>query len=546
MFDPKKFTRPLLYAVLVTTAMMLWQAWQVEHAPKPLAETKALPSQVDNQQVSQIEQGAHTPSPSVHHTAAAVEAVPQDRLVHVRTDKLSIEIDRKGGYIVGAKLLDYADKLGSKQSISILNSGEQPYVAQGGVTGDGGLIFRSQHAQYAMNPSDNQLTVMLSGQDAAGVTYRKTYQFSRGSYVIKLATHVTNHSLKPWVGNSYDQLSHHKIQAASGGMFAFRTFNGASYYQADKPYTKLPYADMDKADLDKSVEGGWVSVQQRYFISAWVADKTQQNHYFSRVLPNSTYVIGVLGPQLRLLPNEQSVANSTLYVGPEITDYLKPLAPGLALTIDYGWFWMVSQAIFWVMTHIHALLGNWGLAIILVTFLIKLVFYKLSETSYRSMAKMRLLQPKMEQIKQRHGSDREKLGQATMELYRKEKINPLGGCLPMVIQIPFFIALYWVLIEAVQLRHAPLVAWIMDLSARDPYYILPLLMGGSMFLQQKLSPAPPDPAQAKMMMFLPVIFTVMFLNFPSGLVLYWLTNNLLSVAQQWYIMRKVNAQLARG
>jgi len=296
---------------------------------------------------------------------------------------------------------------------------------------------------------------------------------------------------------------------------------------------------MDKANVSRAVKGGWLAFQQRYFLGAWVPNQHQAQHYYSRV-NGDIYTLGFVGPQLKVASGDQLRTRTTLYAGPEMADRLAVVAPHLDLTVDYGWLWALSVSIFWIMKHIYNFFGNWGIAIILVTLLIKLIFYKLSEKSYRSMAKMRKLSPQLQTLKERYGDDRQRMSQATMELYRREKVNPLGGCLPMLIQIPFFFALYYVLIESVELRQAPFMLWIQDLSAKDPYYILPLLMGASMYFQQKLNPAPPDPIQARMMNLMPVMFTALFLTFPSGLVLYWLTNNCLSILQQWYIMRRVD------
>ena len=278
---------------------------------------------------------------------------------------------------------------------------------------------------------------------------------------------------------------------------------------------------------------------EHYFLGAWIPVSSQAYQFYSKATPAQRYTIGMLGPVLQAAPGSTITTGSKLYAGPELTDVLKNIAPGLDLTVDYGVLWFISMAIFSVMKEIYHFIGNWGWSIVLVTLMIKLLFYKLSATSYRSMAAMRKIQPRIQALRERYGDDRPKLTQATMELYKNEKINPLGGCLPMLVQIPVFLALYWVLIESVQLRQAPFILWIHDLSVKDPYYVLPLLMGITIFIQQKMSPPPPDPLQAKVMMVLPVFFTVLFLGFPAGLVLYWVVNNTLSIAQQWYIMRHV-------
>ena len=294
---------------------------------------------------------------------------------------------------------------------------------------------------------------------------------------------------------------------------------------------------MEQENLDAEAKGGWVAMQQHYFLTAWVMQPEQQYRFYTRSV-NNDYTIGAMSSKIELQAKQQQFLDSSLYIGPEITDILQPIAPGLDLTVDYGWLWFLSSFLFTLMKHIYNIVGNWGWAIVLVTVLIKLIFYRLSATSYKSMASMRKLQPKLLALRERYGNDKAKISQMTMELYRQEKVNPLGGCLPIIIQIPVFIALYWVLLESVQLRQAPFLFWINDLASADAYHVLPIIMGITMLIQQRLNPAPPDPTQAKMMMFLPILFTGLFWNFPAGLVLYWIVNNSLSILQQWYITRK--------
>jgi YidC/Oxa1 family membrane protein insertase len=367
----------------------------------------------------------------------------------------------------------------------------------------------------------------------------KIFTFERGKYTATVRYQINNRSAAPWTGQFYAQIRQQPI-TTSAGFFGLHTYAGAAVSSEASPYEKINFAQMEKQNFDKTIQGGWLAMQQRYFLSAWIPESTQQNHYYTRFDPaTKTYTLGYVGPVTTVAAGAVGVAGATLYAGPEVTDILSHTAPHLELTVDYGWLWPISVAIFAVMKYIHGLLGNWGWSIVLVTLLIKLLFYKLSATSYRSMAKMRKLTPQLQAIKERFGEDKQKLSQAMMALYKKEKVNPLSGCLPMLVQIPFFIALYYVLIESVELRHAPFVFWIKDLSVYDPYFILPILMGVSMFLQQRLNPPPPDPVQAKVMLFLPVIFTIFFVTFPAGLVLYWLVNNCLGALQQWYIMRQI-------
>ena len=321
-------------------------------------------------------------------------------------------------------------------------------------------------------------------------------------------------------------------------------YTGGAISSPEKRYEKITFDAMTEQPLSRDVQGGWVAMIQHYFVSAWVPGQQESNHLYTKALPDERFIIGLVEPTVQVPPGATGTLDAELYMGPKDQTRLEQIATGLDLTVDYGWLWFIAQPLFWLLKWFHHLVGNWGVAIILVTLLIKLAFYKLSATSYRSMANMRRMAPKMQDLKQRYAGDREKLNHAMMELYKKEKINPLGGCLPIVVQIPVFIALYWMLLESVELRQAPFFLWIHDLSVMDPYYVLPLLMGVSMFIQQRLNPAPPDPIQAKVMMALPFVFTVFFAFFPAGLVLYWFVNNLISIAQQWFITRRIEQGVA--
>ena len=315
----------------------------------------------------------------------------------------------------------------------------------------------------------------------------------------------------------------------------------AAVSSPDKRYEKIPFDDMAQQDISRDVPGGWAAMIQHYFISAWIPPRDATNHFYTKALPGERYLVGLAGPTREVAPGSVADLGLELYMGPKNQDRLAQIADGLDLTVDYGWLWFIAQPLFWLLKWLHKLVGNWGWAIVLVTVLIKLAFYHLSATSYRSMANMRRMAPRLQSLKERYGDDKQRLNQAMMELYKKEKINPLGGCLPILVQIPVFIALYWVLLESVEMRQAPFILWIEDLSIKDPYFVLPLIMGVSMYIQQKLNPAPPDPMQAKIMMSLPFVFTIFFAFFPSGLVLYWVVNNILSISQQWYITRKIEA-----
>lgn len=319
------------------------------------------------------------------------------------------------------------------------------------------------------------------------------------------------------------------------------TYLGAALWTASEPYKKVSMKDIDKGSLKENVSGGWVAWLQHYFVTAWIPAKSDNNVVQTRKDSQGNYIIGYTGPAISVPAGGKVETSAMLYAGPKIQSKLKELSPGLELTVDYGFLWFIAQPIFWLLQHIHSLLGNWGWSIIVLTMLIKGLFFPLSAASYRSMARMRAVAPKLAALKERFGDDRQKMSQAMMELYKKEKINPLGGCLPILVQMPVFLALYWVLLESVEMRQAPWMLWITDLSIKDPFFILPIIMGATMFIQQRLNPTPPDPMQAKVMKMMPIIFTFFFLWFPAGLVLYWVVNNCLSIAQQWYITRSIEA-----
>lgn len=533
---------------LAFVGMLLWNQWTAEHAPKPQsAATES--SQIGSAQAQdlppasafgtqKIGTAAHAPS----HTSDA-----KSRIVSVHTDVLDLKIDTKGGNIVSAGLPAYPKSLEEQNvPVQILNDDpSQEYIAQSGLMGElgpdtrnGQVVYQTSQREFKMTDGQESLNVDLTWRQG-GVVVTKQFIFKRGQYSFGVNYNISNGSAKNWQGYFYAQIR--QKHTASSSMLGMNTYQGPAISSAQHPYEKIKYKQMDKQNLDRSIKGGWVAMQQRYFVSAWVPDQQQLNHYFTQVNGDQLYTIGFVGPQLDVPAGDQRTIGATFYVGPEIEKNLAALAPNLGSTIDYGWAWWASEPIFWLLSKIYNIVGNWGWAIVLVTILIKLAFYKLSETSYRSMAKMKAMSPRLTQLKERFGDDKAKLQQATMELYKKEKINPLGGCLPMLVQIPFFFALYSVLLESVQLRHAPFMLWIHDLSAKDPYYILPILMGVSMFVQQLLNPPQMDKAQEMMMKFgLPVLFTVMFMNFPAGLVLYWFVNNVLSALQQEFVMRRYN------
>ncbi|NBC48873.1 MAG: membrane protein insertase YidC, partial [Gammaproteobacteria bacterium] len=384
-------------------------------------------------------------------------------------------------------------------------------------------------------------------QNDAGIEVVKRYRFERGRYLVQASQEIINGSDAPIAARDYEQLQRTELYDPGKSSFIY-TYTGGVYYGPEVKYTKESFGEMSKRSLDLQVTDGWIAMMQHYFLAAWIPPSAVQQTFYTKVVGDGgdRYIIGTYSPSVVVPAGGSHTFEDRLFAGPKLQDRLAEIAPGLELAVDYGWLTILAEPIFWLLSKIHALVGNWGWSIIILTILIKAVFYKLSETSYRSMANMRKLTPRIQALKDRYGDDKEKLNQAFMDLYKKEKINPLGGCLPILVQIPVFIALYWVLLESVELRHAPFILWLDNLTEPDPYYILPLIMGVSMFVQQKLNPPPPDPMQAKIFMALPFVFTVFFAFFPSGLVLYWTTNNLLSIAQQWYITRQIERAPAHG
>lgn len=539
--------RVILYGALALVGYFLWTNWQLDYpatqpqvvvqsANPPTNEHQLLPSMTP-QQMNAIPVSA---DPAADDTAAS-------RRIYVTTDVLKLAIDLKQGDIVNAQLLAYPESTNpqSKPFTLLQDNPTTQYVAnsnlvvmsrQQAIALD--VPFTSTTQNYELTEGQPTLTVTLTGETSNGLSVTKQFIFKRGSYLINVQYHLDNRGNTPWTGYMNTQLLRSSPQEDKTSVFHMGSFTGASYsVPGQQRFKKLTFKDMGKANLDVETSGGWVAMQQHYFLTAWIPSTDQSHRFYTRAL-GQDFTIGQVSSPIVVSPNQPQMVQAQLYLGPEITDDLKAISPGLELTVDYGWLWFISQLLFSVMKAIYALVGNWGWAIVLVTLLIKLAFFKLQATSFKSMAKVRHLQPKISALRERYGNDKAKISQATMELYKQEKVNPLGGCLPLLIQIPVFIALYWVLVESVELRHAPFILWITDLSSADPYHVLPIIMGLTMLIQQKLNPAPPDPMQAKVMMFLPVVFTILFLNFPAGLVLYWTVNNTLSILQQWYITRK--------
>lgn len=542
--DWQKF---ILYCALFVVGLMLWTNWQKQYVPAPQATAVVQTTGQSGQPLQQAGGGASaiTSAPSSPAAPAIKTHVPANRIVGVSTDVLNVKIDTHGGDLIFASLSKFPKDLSDPNQHVVLFSDDanKLYLAQSGLVSNNkhhNVVFTSSQKQYVLTDGQKQLQVVLNGQTANGLNVEKIFSFEQGSYLIKIETRLKNNSGKTWNGQQFNQFTRKKVIPPKKGFFQISSFMGAAVSDPqNKMYQKLSFKKMSEENLNSNITGGWVAMQQHYFLSAWVPPGKQQSLFYTRDEGNEVFTVGYFGPQLSIAPGAAVTTTAKLYVGPEKMSALKQIAPGLDMTIDFGILWFLSIGIFWLLTHIHSFVGNWGWSIVLVTVLIKLAFYKLSASSYKSMANMRKLTPKIEQIKERYKDDKQRLSKSMMELYKKEKINPLGGCLPILIQIPVFIALYWVLLESVELRQAPFILWIHDLALPDPFYVLPVIMGITMFVQQKLNPPPPDPMQAKVMMFLPVLFTVLFLSFPAGLVLYWVVNNGLSILQQWHITRQI-------
>ena len=480
---------------------------------------------------------------------AAVETKLDTRLVVVTTDTIEVTIDTLGGDIVQVKLFEHLNKMdkdGGDPFTLLTRTSRNEYIAQSGLIGKNGTDTREGRARYtasassfALDPDQATLNVDLT-LNQNGVRLVKRFSFSRSEYVIGVSYLINNSSYEPWEATFYGQIkrdSHQPLVESSGGISPYL---GAALREPEKNFAKHDFSDIEEASVKTSIEGGWVAMVQHYFISAWIPPADQLNHFSLRKLSGQDiYLLGFTGEKIAVAPGASGEYRAQFYVGPKDQDKLEALAPYLDLTVDYGFLWMLAKPIFAAMQAIHDVLGNWGWSIILLTIGIKVLLYPLSAASLRSMAKMRSLQPKMERLKETYGDDRQKMSQELMALYKKEKVNPAGGCFPMLLQMPVFLALYWVLLESVEIRHSPWIFWIHDLSAKDPYFILPLIMGASMMLMQKMQPMPTDPTQAMVMKVMPIAFTFFFMIFPSGLVLYWTVNNLLSMFQQWYVNRQL-------
>ena len=552
--------RLLLFFALSLVVILLWDAWQQKTNPPPvapiaqqqispsvLAQTpdadKSVPSMTSSDSLPVVPDGQSGDIKSV-----AKGSLKTAQRIRVVTDVLDIDIDTVGGDIRRAYLLKYPVTQKEPDNAYPLMSDQLPqlYIAQSGLLSkqaapDHHAVYSADATEYVLADGQQTLQIPLTWKSPDGVEVRKTITFNRNSYLISVDHSVINHSSSDWVGRLYRQFQRNEYDEPGKSRLLY-TYTGGAASSVEKPYEKIAFEDMAEWKPEQSyVKGGWISMIQHYFVSAWIPGSEEVNHFFTRNLDDTRYILGMMGADRTVAQGESSSFSSKIYIGPKEQARLDATAPNLKLTVDYGWLTFIAQPLFWILKRLHEMVGNWGWSIILLTLLIKIVFYKLSAASYRSMGNMRKMAPKFQAIRERFGDDRQRMSKAMMELYKKEKINPMSGCWPMLVQIPVFIALYWMLLETVELRQADFILWIDDLSAKDPFYILPLLMGASMFVQQKLSHNPSlDPMQQKIMQFLPIIFTLFFMLFPAGLVLYWVVNNILSITQQWYVMRKID------
>ena len=548
------FTRFSLYSALAIVTYLMLLAWQQDYPPN-IEDTEPSvvltpDSTADTDRPIDLPSSLPVAQPSTTSTGTS-EIPPEIALgetIRVATDTLELSISLDGGDITSLALPQFLKRLEvPSDPFDLLQT--QPgrsYVAQSGLIGRDGIdsggraTYRSRRSSYIMQETDEQLTVELISE-AGGVSVTKRYRFTRGSYLIEVSFLISNQSADLFQANVFGQIKRDVFDDPSAVGGFGRTYLGFVTTSEDDPYIRIDFDEVDDGTETFDTQGGWIGFSQHYFISAWIPNSNQTNRYTTRKNDIGQYFGEFTGTAIVVAPGDSAEYNMGFYAGPKDQYALAEISPNLDLTIDYGFLWFLAAPIYWLLRQIDSFINNYGFSIIALTLVVKALFYKLSETQYRSMAGMRRVMPKMESLKETYGDDRMKLQQATMELYKKEKINPFGGCLPMLVQMPVFIALYWVLLESVELRHAAFGLWLQDLSVRDPYFILPLLMAATMYLQTSLSPTPADPIQAKVMKIMPVMMGVLFLWFPAGLVLYWLTNGLLGILQQWYITRKLDA-----
>jgi len=530
--------RLFLFLIFSFSLILLWGEWTRQNQP-PVPAVAAVSK---DPAAPPVASAVATPRQVATTAPAEAQAAPAGKKIYVTTDTFAVEINMAGGNIERLDLLQHRNANDQSKPISLLQRvGNQVYLAQSGLLGQGlpthYAAFSAAAEEYKLIEGNDTVEVRLTAIGSENAQVTKVYTFHRASYLVDVAYEIENKGSSALTPSAYFQLVRDATPPEGASAFV-PTYTGAAVYTDQEKFLKVDFADIEKnkVTLPKNPDNGWVGMLQHYFVSAWLPQGKDTREFYAKHLDGNLYSIGVILPMDSIESGKSARISAPLYVGPAKTK-LDDIAPGLGLTVDYGIFTIFAAPLFWLMSFLNDWVHNWGVAIVLLTVLIKLAFFPLSATSYRSMAKMRVVAPKLEKIKQQYGDDRERLNRAMMDLYKTEKINPLGGCLPVLIQIPVFIGLYWAILESVELRHAPFIGWIHDLSATDPYYILPVIMGISMLIQSKLNPVPADPLQAKIMQIMPIAFSVVFFFFPAGLVLYSIVNNILSITQQWYITR---------
>ncbi len=548
-------SRLFLYAALAFIGLLIWEQWKADYGPQP--EPVAQKQTISGSQSSEAGSTLHAESdlpamaniPGESSTPEQNVAETSGKLIHVETDVFSADIDTLGGVIKSLKLKNYPLTIENPdEHLEIVhNKQDSIYLIQNGLRSSASAApthystFTTAKDHYSMDESTDILRVPFVWQED-GIQVIKTYEFKRGDYLVNLKHRVINQSGKEWIGSQYRQIQRSRPLETSKLLY---TYTGAVVYNDEIKYEKIDFDDMEESNFQQESTGGWVAMIHHYFLSAWITKPEEKNLLYSIANTKrypASYTIGMRSENQKVGAGLEGEFSSEIFIGPKLVKRLEEISPGLDLTVDYGALTFLSKPLYWLLSFFYDLVGNWGLAIILLTLTVKAIFFKLSEKSFKSMARMKKVSPRLKALKERYGDDRQQMNKAMMELYKTEKINPMGGCLPMLVQMPVFIALYWALLESVDLRQAPFFLWIQDLSVMDPYYILPVIMGISMIIQQKLSPTPmADPVQAKMMMALPLVFTVFFAFFPSGLVLYWVSNNILTISQQWVITKRIES-----
>jgi YidC/Oxa1 family membrane protein insertase len=542
------------YALIGAIAVLSWMLlteWVIFKDKATEQQAVMTPAFAPSESVSLDDSSSDIPSiiEASNESSLGLSNATNQGVINVTTDTLVVTIDLQGGDIVYAGLRDYLAKIDDPSNPFVLleQNARRIYLAQSGLIGPDGIDskaraqYRSEEANYVLEDNQDTLSVKLYHTASAGLSVVKEFIFSRGTHLIDVKYQLANSDVESKTVYLFGQLKRDSSadpSSENSGM-GLAPFLGAATSNADDRFKKFNFNDMLEEPYKAQTQGSWIAMIQHYFLSAWIPNPDKIHTYTTRVTKDGFNIAGFLSPATVVAPGATATTSAQLYVGPKDQYTLEKISPFLELSVDYGWLWWIAQPLFWLLTKIHGLVGNWGVAIILLTVLIKGAFFKLSAASYRSMANMRRVQPKMADIREQYADDKQKQSQAMMELYKKEKINPMGGCLPILVQMPVFIALYWTLMESVELRHAPFALWINDLSVMDPYFVLPILMGASMWFMQKLNPPPPDPMQAKLMQWLPIVFTFFFLWFPAGLVLYWVVNNLLSMTQQYIITKQI-------